>query len=97
MIPYIGIFSRQEILAKMTLGRCVKCSLSPIFAISMPLNEDVSKGLFFAVSIFGDFREVANSAKIKPTRKIPDILYFANVLHVTQGQKIKCQGQIWKE
>ena len=28
-----------------------------------------------AVSIFGDFREVANSAKIKPTRKIPDIRY----------------------
>ena len=28
-----GIFSRREILAKMTLGRCVKFSLSPIFTI----------------------------------------------------------------
>ena len=27
------------------------------------------------MSIFGDFREVANSAKIKPTQKIPDIRY----------------------
>ena len=59
----------------MTLGRCVYFSLSPIFAISRTLNEDVSLGLFFAVSIFGDFREVANSAKIKPTRKISDIRY----------------------
>ena len=32
-------------------------------------------GLFFTVSIFGDFREVANWAKIKPMRKIPDIPY----------------------
>ena len=31
------------------------------------------------MSIFGDFREVANSAKIKPTRKIPDIRYEAIV------------------
>ena len=31
-IPYIGNFSRREILAKITLGRRVKFSLSPIFA-----------------------------------------------------------------
>ena len=72
-IPYIGNFSRQEILAKMTLGSWVNFSLSPIFAISMTLKEEVKYGLFFALSIFGNFREVANSAKIKPTRKIPDI------------------------
>ena len=30
---YIGNFSRQEILAKMKQGRCVKFSLSPIYAI----------------------------------------------------------------
>ena len=41
-IPYIGNFSRREMLAKMPLGRCVKSSLSPIFAISRALNEDVS-------------------------------------------------------
>ena len=41
VIPYIGNFSRREILAKMPLGRCVKFSLSPIFAISWTLNEEV--------------------------------------------------------
>ena len=55
----------------MTLRRCDKFLPSPIFAISRTLDEDVYYGLFFAVSIFGDFREVANSAKIKPTRKFP--------------------------
>ena len=35
------VFSRREILAKMMLGRCVKFSPSPIFAISRTLNEDV--------------------------------------------------------
>ena len=40
-IPYIGNFSRREILAKMSLRRCVKYSLSFIFAISRTLNEDV--------------------------------------------------------
>ena len=39
-IPYIGNFSRREILAKRTLGRRVKFSLSPIFAISRTFNED---------------------------------------------------------
>ena len=39
-IPYIGNFSRRELLAKMPLGRCVNFSLSPIFAISRTLNED---------------------------------------------------------
>ena len=41
LIPYIGNFSRRVILAKMTLGRCVKFSLSLIFAISRTLNENV--------------------------------------------------------
>ena len=40
-IPYIGNFSRREILTKLPLGRCVKFSMSPIFAISRALNEDV--------------------------------------------------------
>ena len=75
-LPYIRNFSRQEILVKMMFGRCVKFTLSPIFANSRILNEDVNQGLFFAVSSFLDFREVANSAKIKPSWKIPDIQYF---------------------
>ena len=56
-----------------SIGRCVKFSLSPIFAISRTLNEEYSTVYFFAVSIFGDFREVANSARSKPARKIPNI------------------------
>ena len=32
-LPYTGIFSRRVILAKMTQGRCVNFTLSPIFAI----------------------------------------------------------------
>ena len=37
-LPYVGNFSRREILA---IGRCVKFSLSPNFAISRTLSEDV--------------------------------------------------------
>ena len=33
--------NKKEILAKMTFGRCVKFSPSPIFAISRTLNEDI--------------------------------------------------------
>ena len=40
-IPYIRNFSHPEIMAKMKLGRCVKLKLSPIFAMSRTLNEDV--------------------------------------------------------
>ena len=40
-LQYIGNFSRREIFVKMRIRRCVKFSLSPIFAISMTLNEDV--------------------------------------------------------
>ena len=70
----------------MTLGRFVKFSPSSIFAISRTLNEDVKFGLFFTVSIYGDFKEVPNSVKIKPTRKIPDVwyvTYFVTLHHVT--------------
>ena len=35
------------------------------------------------MSIFGDFREVVNSPKIKPTRKLPDISYFENKAHMS--------------
>ena len=49
-LPYIGNFSLREILVKMRIPRCVKFSLSPIFAISRTLNEDVKYGLFFAAS-----------------------------------------------
>ena len=41
VLSYIGNFSRREILAKMMLGKCVKFSPSPIFAISRTLNKDL--------------------------------------------------------
>ena len=48
-----------------------------IFSLFQGLSmKTYSRVYFFAVSIFGDFGEVANSAKIKPARKIPDILYY---------------------
>ena len=76
----------------MKLRGCVKFQLSPIFAISRTLNEDVLYGLFFAVSIFGDFKEVANSAKIKPTRKIPDIRYYYR--HIINMTAVQCRRAI---
>ena len=36
-----GIFSLREIFAKMTIRRCVKFAMRPIFAISRALKEDV--------------------------------------------------------
>ena len=98
MILYIGNFLHREILAKMLPGRCVKFSLSPIFAISRTLNWDVKYGLFFTVSIFGDFRMVAKSAKIKPTRKIPDIRYeYSFIILEDSCMKIImiCTSLIW--
>ena len=103
-IPYIRKFSLREILAKMTLGRCVefllgRCvefSLSPIFAISKTLNEDVNYGLFFTASIFGDFREVTNSVKIKPTRKFP--IYGITFLNcMTRFMRLEVELWAWEE
>ena len=47
-------------------------------------------GLFFAVAIFGDFNEVANSANIKPTRKNLYIRY----IFILSMHKIKCKKMI---
>ena len=63
-----------KFLRKMPIGKCVKFSLSLIFTSKTP-NEDVKQGLIFAVSIFGNFREAMNTAKIKPTPKIPGVRY----------------------
>ena len=62
---YWIIFLRRVILAKMTPGRCVNCSLSPIFAFEGMSIETYCSALFCAVCIFSDWEEVANSAKIK--------------------------------
>ena len=40
-VPYIGIFLRWKISAKLTLWRCDKFSQSPIFAILRAFNGDV--------------------------------------------------------
>ena len=37
--------------------------------------------VYFSLSSFGDFREVANSAKIKPSRKIPYIQHHHETSH----------------
>ena len=55
-IPHIGNFSHEEILAKMSLGRCDKFSLSSIFAIIRILNEDVSIGFIFPCVYFWRFQ-----------------------------------------
>ena len=68
-LPYIGNFSRREILVKMRIRRCIKFSPSPIFAISMTLNEDVEfifLCLFLAVS--GRSR---THQKLNPREKFP--------------------------
>ena len=80
MIPYIGmIFSRRAILAKMIPGRCVNCSLSPIFAFRRVVNRDLLQCLILAMCIFSDLEEFTNSAKIKPSWKIPDIRYISQI------------------
>ena len=57
-IPYIGNFSRRGIFAKTTLGRCVKFSLSPIFAISRNRNENENEivGFIFRCVNFWRFQ-----------------------------------------
>ena len=55
-IPYIGNFSRRDILAKMPPERCVKFSLSPFFAIPRTLNEDVIIGIIFGCVYFWRFQ-----------------------------------------
>ena len=47
-----------------------------LFSIFQGLSmKTYSRVLFFAVSVLRNLRKVMNSAKIKPTRKIPDIWY----------------------
>ena len=69
-LPYIGNFSRRGILAKMSLGWCAKFSLSPIFAISRTLNEDVWYGIFFAVFLAISGRS-GTQRKLNPREKCP--------------------------
>ena len=75
VIPYIGNFSRREILAKMPLGRCVKFSMSPFFTISRTLNEDVYFTLCLFLAILGRSR---TQQKFNPREKfmIYGILWY---------------------
>ena len=76
-IPYIRNFSRRVNLAKMTLGRCVKFSPSLMFSLFQGFSMKTYSRVYFLLCLFfRDFKEVANSAKIKPTRKNPDIRYI---------------------
>ena len=70
-IPYIGNFSRREILAKMTLDRCVKFSLSPIFVfdgLSMKTYRRVYFSLCLFLVISGRSR---TQRKLNPHEKFP--------------------------
>ena len=53
-------------------------------------------GLFFAVSIFGDFREVANLVKIKHTRKIPDVRYIIFLYFISDSSS-RCILCFWNK
>ena len=75
MISQYKIFSRQEILAKKTQGRCVNCSLSPVSQLEGLSIEIYYSVLHLHVCIYSDLEEVANSVKNKPTHKFPDIQY----------------------
>ena len=52
-----------------------------LFLLFQGLSIKTYRRVYFSLSIFCDFREVANSAKIKPTRKIPEIWY--TILYLT--------------
>ena len=60
-----GIFHVGN-LVKMTLWRCVNYSSSPIFTFKRAVRLMYSKVYFLLCLFFGDFRDVVNSAKIKP-------------------------------
>ena len=62
----IGNFSRREILAKMTLGRCVKFSPSPIFAILIEEYSMVYSSLCLFLAISGRSR---TQRKLNPREK----------------------------
>ena len=47
-----------------------------LFSLFQGLSMKTYSRVYFSLSIFGDFRVVANSAKIKPTRKIHGIQYL---------------------
>ena len=63
-------FSHQEILAKMMLGRCVKFSLSPIFAISWTLNENIG-GFIFGCLFLAISGRSQTQRKSNPCEKFP--------------------------
>ena len=46
-----------------------------IFSLFQGLSMKTYSRVYFCCVYFGEYREIANSAKIKPTRKIPDIRY----------------------
>ena len=62
----LGIFCVGKFFAKIKIWGCVIFSQSPIFTLKGS-SLKYMEGLFFTVSIFGNFREVANLVKLKPT------------------------------
>ena len=77
-VPYIGIFSRREILAKMTVKRRVIFSLSNIFAICWYLNGDFSLDLFFTECNFSDFEGGRELSENKIHAKITQYMLYCS-------------------
>ena len=69
-IPYIGIFSRRAILAKMTIERCVNCLLSPIFAIWRAVNGNLMQCRFCAISVLVIWKMSPIQRKLNQREKI---------------------------
>ena len=64
LIPYIGNFSRREILAKMTLGRCVKFNWVLIL-LFQGLSMKTYNRVYFSLSLF-----LAISGRSRTQRKL---------------------------
>ena len=68
-IPHLENFSRREFFAKCRLEGVLNIH-GVLFSLFQGLSmKTYSRVYFFPVSVFGDFKKVANSAKIKPTQK----------------------------
>ena len=80
----ICVYGILWIFASGNFGENVAWKVCSIFTESYFLLFDgllmktYSRVLFFAVSIFGDFKEVTNSAKIKPHTKNSQYMAFQN-------------------
>ena len=84
--PYIGIFSRRTISAKITTGRWDNWSPRPIFDLWKAINEDLLQRFIFAVCILV-IRKGSRTQRITSSLKVL----------LKQNKSSTCQKQIFKE